>query len=88
MEPLFSQLPPLVEDLREALQPLLDKPFALFGHSLGSLVSFELARQLRTNFRSVRPAFLSQQDVRLRFPIEVGQSILCRKENFRQNCGA
>jgi medium-chain acyl-[acyl-carrier-protein] hydrolase len=47
MEPPFSQLPLLVEALAVALLPLLDKPFAFFGHSLGSLVSFELARQLR-----------------------------------------
>ncbi len=30
-----------------ALLPLLDRPFALFGHSLGALVAFELARWLR-----------------------------------------
>ncbi len=54
MEPPFSRLSLLVEALAEALSPLLDKPFALFGHSLGSLVSFELARQLRANHQ-VRP---------------------------------
>jgi len=57
MEPPFNELRPLVEALGEALQPLLDKPFALFGHSLGSLVSFDLARQLRTNHQA-RPARL------------------------------
>jgi medium-chain acyl-[acyl-carrier-protein] hydrolase len=57
MEPPFSRLSLLVEALAEALLPLLDKPFALFGHSLGSLVSFELARHLRAN-HSVRPVRL------------------------------
>jgi medium-chain acyl-[acyl-carrier-protein] hydrolase len=47
MEAPFSQLSPLVQALAQALVPLLDKPFALFGHSLGALVAFELARQLR-----------------------------------------
>jgi len=57
MEPPYSQLPPLIETLAEALLPLLDKPFALFGHSLGALVSFELARQLRTKHQA-RPVRL------------------------------
>ncbi len=43
----FTRLSLLVQSLAEALLPLLDKPFALFGHSLGALVTFELARQLR-----------------------------------------
>lgn len=37
----------LVEQLADAIAPLLDKPFAFFGHSLGALVAFELARRLR-----------------------------------------
>lgn len=37
----------LVPQLREALEPYLDRPFAFFGHSIGALVSFELARELR-----------------------------------------
>jgi len=47
METPFTQLSPLVEALAQALVPVLDKPFAFFGHSLGALVGFELARQLR-----------------------------------------
>jgi medium-chain acyl-[acyl-carrier-protein] hydrolase len=57
MEPPFSHLSPLIDALADGLRPLLDKPFALFGHSLGSLVSFELARRLRTNYR-MRPVRL------------------------------
>ena len=39
----------LAEKLSQAIQPLLDKPFAFFGHSLGGLVAFELTRHLRQN---------------------------------------
>ena len=37
----------LVEGVYQAIHPLLDKPFASFGHSLGGLVAFELTRSLR-----------------------------------------
>jgi medium-chain acyl-[acyl-carrier-protein] hydrolase len=57
MEPPFTQLSPLVQALAEALFPLLDKPFAFFGHSLGALVSFELARRLRRQY-AVQPVRL------------------------------
>jgi medium-chain acyl-[acyl-carrier-protein] hydrolase len=50
MERPFTQLSPLVEALAQALVPLLDKPFAFFGHSLGALVSFELARRIRRQY--------------------------------------
>jgi medium-chain acyl-[acyl-carrier-protein] hydrolase len=46
-EPAATSLPELVADAGRALPPLLDKPFAFFGHSLGALVAFELARLLR-----------------------------------------
>jgi surfactin synthase thioesterase subunit len=32
------------------LLPYLDKPFAFFGHSMGGLVSFELAHLLREDY--------------------------------------
>jgi medium-chain acyl-[acyl-carrier-protein] hydrolase len=43
----FTRLRPLVSALAEALQGYLEIPFALFGHSMGGLVVFELARYLR-----------------------------------------
>ncbi len=45
-----SRIEPLVEALAIALQPHLDKPFAFFGHSMGGLVSFELAHLLRREY--------------------------------------
>jgi medium-chain acyl-[acyl-carrier-protein] hydrolase len=49
-EPPFIQLSPLVDALAQAVAPLLDKPFAFFGHSLGALIGFELARRLRGQY--------------------------------------
>lgn len=46
-EPALRRLPPLVDALYEAVLPLLDRPYAFFGHSMGALVAFELARRLR-----------------------------------------
>src|SRR5689334_12399770 len=43
----FTNLDALVAAVAEAIAPLLDKPFALFGHSMGAMISFELARRLR-----------------------------------------
>lgn len=46
-EPLCTQLAPLVSTLGDVLAPLLERPFALFGYSMGAIVAFELARLLR-----------------------------------------
>jgi medium-chain acyl-[acyl-carrier-protein] hydrolase len=47
-EPAFTDLPGLVAALADALGPELGElPFAFFGHSMGALVAFELARELR-----------------------------------------
>jgi medium-chain acyl-[acyl-carrier-protein] hydrolase len=53
----FTQLSLLVQALAQVLRPLLRKPFAFFGHSLGALVGFELARELRRRF-GVQPVRL------------------------------
>jgi medium-chain acyl-[acyl-carrier-protein] hydrolase len=37
----------LVKDLLRAIISLLDRPFAFFGHSMGAMVAFELARHLQ-----------------------------------------
>ncbi|MGA9770099.1 MAG: thioesterase domain-containing protein [Blastocatellia bacterium] len=46
-EPLYTDIGTLVADMAPAIIPLLDLPFVFFGHSLGSIVSFELAHRIR-----------------------------------------
>jgi medium-chain acyl-[acyl-carrier-protein] hydrolase len=55
--PAFTQLQPLVQAIAPVLLPHLDKPFAFFGHSMGALVSFELARLLRKEY-NISPVHL------------------------------
>jgi surfactin synthase thioesterase subunit len=45
-EPPIDRMDALVERLLPAMRPLLDRPFALFGHSLGALVALEVSRAL------------------------------------------
>lgn len=56
-EPPFGHAQPLVEEAARALLPFFDKPFAFFGHSMGGLIGFELARHLRRN-HNLQPAHL------------------------------
>ena len=50
-EASFIRVPALVTALCQELLPYLDKPFAFFGHSLGALISFELARKLSHDYQ-------------------------------------
>jgi medium-chain acyl-[acyl-carrier-protein] hydrolase len=47
-EPAFSNASELCTQLVAVLAPYLDRPYALFGHSMGGLIAFELVRLLRT----------------------------------------
>jgi len=53
----LSHLSHLIQILARGLAPELGKPFVFFGHSLGALLSFELARQLRRDY-GLQPAHL------------------------------
>lgn len=46
-EPAIIEMQSYLDTLTLAIEPYLDRPFAFYGCSLGALVAFELARQLR-----------------------------------------
>lgn len=42
----FTDTGQLVSCLAQQIEPLLDAPFVLFGHSMGGIIAFELSRRL------------------------------------------
>ncbi len=46
-EAFFERLEDLLEDLEQSILPLLDGPFAFYGHSFGGIIIFELTRLLK-----------------------------------------
>jgi medium-chain acyl-[acyl-carrier-protein] hydrolase len=52
-ERAFTRMEDLIAVLREVVAGALDLPYALFGHSMGARIAFELARALRD---AARPA--------------------------------
>lgn len=46
-EPAIATVDELVPALADAVRPWLDRPFAVFGHSMGALIGYELLRHLR-----------------------------------------
>jgi surfactin synthase thioesterase subunit len=43
----FTSLPALLAEIADRISPLIGIPYALYGHSMGALISFELAQELR-----------------------------------------
>lgn len=54
---LMTRVAHLTDAAADVLAPYLDRPFALFGHSMGALLAFELAHRLRERL-AVEPAHL------------------------------
>jgi medium-chain acyl-[acyl-carrier-protein] hydrolase len=66
----ITRIRELAASLVEGVRGLLDRPFVLFGHSLGALIAFEVARELRRR-KALQPGHLfvsSRWGPRLREP--------------------
>jgi medium-chain acyl-[acyl-carrier-protein] hydrolase len=57
LEPPLTRLSAVVAHLADAITSYLDKPFTFFGHSMGALTAFDLARRLRREV-GVEPSHL------------------------------
>ncbi len=57
-EASYERMDQLVLDMAEAIQPYLDKPFALIGHSFGGVIGYELLRHLKQKL-GVSPCYLT-----------------------------
>lgn len=49
-EPAASRIAELVPPIVSALRPMIDRPFAVFGHSMGAVLGFEVVRALQADW--------------------------------------
>lgn len=59
LERPYDTIEQMLDEMVVMIRPLLNKPFAFFGHSLGALVGFELARRLRSEALLPQQLFVS-----------------------------
>jgi surfactin synthase thioesterase subunit/glycosyltransferase involved in cell wall biosynthesis len=55
----FERMAPLVTALADTIEPYVTRPYAFFGHSMGAVVAFELARELRRRGKPLPMALIA-----------------------------
>jgi surfactin synthase thioesterase subunit len=54
----FTRIFPLIDALSEVLDPYLELPYSIYGHSMGALLGFEMVRQYRRQERPLPVSLL------------------------------
>ncbi|MER6832252.1 alpha/beta fold hydrolase [Streptosporangium sp. NPDC000563] len=58
-DPNIPDMEKMADQVAEALTPFTDRPFALFGHSMGATLAYEVTRRLRASNRHAMALFVS-----------------------------
>ncbi|MGR6001466.1 thioesterase II family protein [Bacillus cereus] len=58
LEKPFQDISKVLEQLSRDIESLLEKPFIFFGHSMGALISYELAKLLQKNFKKTTRSYI------------------------------
>jgi surfactin synthase thioesterase subunit len=77
-EPLLTDIERLVDDVYEQIRGYLDQPYAIYGHSMGTLLGYLLTRKLERENHAlplhlfftgcVGPSLIAQRKLRHRLP--------------------
>lgn len=59
MEKLYIDMPVMLDDLEEAVREVVDGPYALWGHSMGGKISYELEKRLEAEGYRAKYLFIS-----------------------------
>lgn len=63
-EPLYNGVNDAVEDVFGLIKnKITDTPYALFGHSMGGMISYELAQKIKRTICLLRYIYFSQAEV-------------------------
>jgi medium-chain acyl-[acyl-carrier-protein] hydrolase len=86
-EPVITEMEPLVDQVLNAVSGCLDKPYALFGHSLGSRIAFQLAVECSKNGLRMPCHFIASASRSPDLPIGIGDIYKLPDEEFLTEMG-
>lgn len=79
-----TRMEALIEELYAAIQPLLDIPYVVFGHSLGSRVGFEIVRMARRRGERLPEHFIASGSPAPQLPARSKSIYALPKDEFIQ----